>query len=117
MQLSSKVQEYDIWLMYLRFADKIETGKVRPVLIVEIEGTVLYVAKITSGDPQEKYNDVQIEEWELSGLHKPSSVRCESLFKVTSEDLLRDTPIGSLSLLDRNKVLEELISLGFLSSE
>lgn len=96
----------DIWLAYLEFSDHPGVGKVRPVLVVDVEGDacIVVVAKVTSKDLRESSNVpcLPIINWNRYGLVKPSYIRLDQRFELAYERLLRDAPIGRLprSLMD-----------------
>ena len=84
---SAKPAPWEVWLAYLRFADHPETGKVRPVVIVDDMAAAIVVAKVTTADPQERYKYCELADWEREGLLKPSRVQASPLFRLA--------PIGS----------------------
>ncbi|MEC4273324.1 type II toxin-antitoxin system PemK/MazF family toxin [Adlercreutzia sp. R25] len=89
----------DIWLAYVEFADHQGVGKVRPVVILDASGKASVItAKITASANYERSAFVEISDWESCGLRRPSWVQVEPLVEVRRDKLLRDTPLGQLSL-------------------
>jgi len=114
MTNSNQPQLFDIWLVYLRFIDHPNTGKVRPVLVVGISDDVIAVVKITSRPPEPDTGDVPIVQWQQAGLNTPSTVRCSQVFEISFDELLRDMPVGFLQPLDMDGVTQSLTKLGYL---
>lgn len=98
---SAKPAPWEVWLAYLRFADHPETGKVRPVVIVDDMAAAIVVAKVTTADPQERYTYCELADWEREGLLKPSRVQVAPLFQLAQSDLLNGEPLGMLTERDR----------------
>ena len=89
----------DIWLAYVEFADHEGVGKVRPVVILDASGEASVItAKITASANYEPSSFVEISDWESCGLRRPSWVQIEPLVEVRRDKLLRDEPLGQLSL-------------------
>lgn len=98
---SPKPQPWEIWLAYLRFADHPETGKVRPVIIIDETAAAIVVAKVTTAEPQSHYEYCELADWEREGLLRPSRVQVAPLFQIAESDLLNGKPLGILSERDR----------------
>jgi hypothetical protein len=114
MTASRSVERYDIWLVYLYFTDRPTVGKVRPILIVDVEGERIAAAKITSQPPREGLaGEFAISRWSEAGLNLPSTVRCSQIFELGAKELLRDRPIGCLHPEDLPGVIEALRDAGF----
>ena len=94
---SAKPAPWEVWLAYLRFADHPETGKVRPVVIVDDMAAAIVVAKVTTADPREHYTYCELADWEREGLLKPSRVQVSPLFRLAQSDLLNGEPLGMLT--------------------
>lgn len=93
--ISSEPCVGDVWLMYLRFEDHPEIGKVRPVLVVALSMDEATVLKITSKPPKEDGEGLRIADLSSAGLRKQSFVRLNPAFIVAREELLRK--IGALA--------------------
>ncbi|MDR0593598.1 MAG: type II toxin-antitoxin system PemK/MazF family toxin [Bifidobacteriaceae bacterium] len=113
MTASSRARPFDIWLAYLRFADRPQTGKVRPVLVVAVKEDLIAVAKATSRPPASNSGDVGIAGWRQAGLNVPSTVRCSQVFELAPGDLLRGDPIGRLPAAEIDQVALQLVALGY----
>ena len=98
---SAKPAPWEVWLAYLRFADHPETGKVRPVVIVDDKAAAIVAAKITTADPQERYTHCELADREREGLLKPSRVQVSPLFQLAQSDLINGEPLGMLTERDR----------------
>ena len=112
MTTSDQPRPSDIWLAYLHFADRPQTGKVRPVLVVAVKDDVIAVAKLTSRPPEPGLGDVGIVGWQQAGLNVPSTVRCSQVFELDRADLLRGAPIGSLPAAEMDQVSQQMAYLG-----
>ena len=89
----------DIWLAYVEFADHEGVGKVRPVVILDASGKASVItAKVTTSANYGLSDFVEISDWESCGLRRPSWVQVEPLVEVRRDKLLRDEPLGQLSL-------------------
>jgi hypothetical protein len=114
MTASKVAVRYDLWLVYLYFIDHPRTGKVRPVLVVDVDDRRIAVAKITSQAPRDGFvGEYSIKDWEAAGLNAPSAVRCSQIFEIDDGELLREAPIGHLSLADIEGVTEALVAAGY----
>lgn len=98
---SAKPTPWEVWLAYLRFADHPETGKVRPVVIVDDMAAAIVVAKVTTADTRERYTYCELADWKREGLLKPSRVQVSPLFRLAQSDLLNGEPLGMLTERDR----------------
>ena len=89
----------EIWLSYLHFSDRPDLGKIRPVLIVDVQmDNALAVAlKVTSKNPADGRKSTPIPEWKSCGLRKPSYVRTDQIFEIPTASLLGKEPLGALS--------------------
>ena len=89
----------DIWLAYVEFADHEGVGKVRPVVILDASGKASVItAKVTTSANYGLSDFVEVSDWESCGLRRPSWVQVEPLVEVRRDKLLRDEPLGQLSL-------------------
>ena len=105
----------EVWLTYLHFTDHPELGKVRPVVIVEVSGNELVALKITSTSPRPEHGDVSVKDLQCAGLRLPSSIWVKPPFILRKDELLRNAPIGTLSIEDRRAVDEALTQAEGLS--
>jgi hypothetical protein len=114
MTSSRAATRFDIWLVYLYFLDHPNTGKVRPVLIVDASDKRIAVAKITSQPPRvDSVGEYAISQWQEAGLNVPSTVRCSQVFEIENTELLRSAPIGRLASGDIEWVTSALVAAGF----
>ena len=98
---SPKPAPWEVWLVYLRFADHPDVGKVRPVVIIDDRAAAIVVAKVTTTDPQKRYTYCELADWERERLLKPSRVQVAPLFQLAQSDLPNGEPLGMLTERDR----------------
>ena len=67
----------EFWVARIVFTDG-SGSKVRPVLILWIDGQDVVVAAVTTATPRSK-TDVPLADWQLAGLRAPSTVRLSRL--------------------------------------
>ncbi len=101
MTTSSKPAIGDIWLAWVEFSDHPGVGKVRPVIVLDVQDNrcLVIAAKVTSKDLQADGSGkcLPIIDWQACGLRKPSYVRIDQKFELAYDKLLRDAPIGKVS--------------------
>lgn len=112
MMTSCRPSVGDIWLAYVEFADHPGIGKVRPVVVIDVQmsACVVVAAKVTSrissqGGSEER---IPIVDWEACGLRKPSYVRLDQKLELAFENLLNDAPLGSLPKACVDTIAEKL---------
>lgn len=98
---------WEIWLAYLHFADHPETGKVRPIVVIDSWAEPMVVCKVTSA-ASGHYPTCELADWNQEGLERPSRVQVEPLFELSSSDLLKNRPLGKLSMSDRTSLQQAL---------
>lgn len=98
---SSRPNPGEIWLAWVEFSDHPGVGKVRPVVVVDVEECICVVvaAKVTSKNLEADGSGecIPILDWKTCGLRKPSYIRLDQRLELPIEKLLRDAPIGALS--------------------
>lgn len=101
MTTSCEPSPGDIWLAYVEYKDHPGVGKVRPVIVVAVNGSDLrvFAAKVTSKDLSSKGTGVvaPIINWQCCGLRKPSYVRLDQKLELERDRLCKDEPIGRVS--------------------
>lgn len=109
---SPEPQVGDIWLAWVEFSDHPGVGKVRPIVIVDVDGgaCLALAAKVTSKDLRADASGkvVPIIDWESCGLRKPSYIRLDQRLEVPFDRLIRDEPIGRLPDVYLQIVLDAL---------
>jgi hypothetical protein len=105
------IQEWDVCLAYVEFADHPGIGKVRPVIILDATSRELevLVIKVTSHAPRDSSYEVVLQDWQAAGLLKPSTARCMPPIVLIKDRLLGDGPLGHLSKSD---ILALRVALG-----
>ncbi len=90
----------EVWLARVEFSD--ESGaKVRPALVLWVDGEDVVVATITSSRPRTA-RDVALIDWKAAAMRRPSSVRLARLQTLRTERLT--TALGPLTVTDRQRV-------------
>lgn len=95
------VQPGELWLADIRFTDG-SASKIRPVLILWLEMVDAVVAAVTTSPPRSP-KDIALNDWQASGLRKPSTVRLSRLDCLEQSLLFRK--LGQISPVDRAHVL------------
>lgn len=99
--ISPEPQVGDVWLAHVEFSDHPGIGKVRPVIVLEVQDKrcIAIVAKVTSKDLRADGSGqcLPILDWQDCGLRKPSYVRIDQKFELYFDKLLRGAPIGRVS--------------------
>ena len=89
----------DVVICAFPFEDNPKKRKLRPAVILDINarGLVVLSLKVTSKPPRSKY-DYELVGWDLTGLHKKSTVRSNKEEIILRSDVAK--PIGSLTVDD-----------------
>lgn len=103
---------WEVWLAYVRFANHPDAGKVRPVVILGREASGIVVAKVTTAQPQDRYIYCELSDWEIEGLLRPSRAQALPLFRVSENEILRESPLGVLTERDRVALQKALNAAG-----
>ena len=90
----------EIWIANIFFTDTIQSKK-RPVLILWLDGDDAIVAVVTAAKPRTR-TDIALDQWQDSGLRKPSTVRLARLDCLEQSTLI--AKIGALSDRDAEKI-------------
>ena len=90
----------EIWLADIPFTDR-KASKIRPVLVLWLDGLDSIVAVVTSAGPR-NLTDVPLTDWKASGLRKPSTVRLSHIDCLESSLLFHRT--GVLTAADAQRV-------------
>lgn len=90
---------WEIWLASVKFEDDPSIVKDRPVLVID-EDHALYISlKMTSNISRANSSEEYlVQEWEQSGLRKPTVIRTSHKLELCRRDFKRK--IGNLSLKD-----------------
>ena len=115
MMISSKPSIGDIWLAWGEFADHPNVGKVRPVVVIDVQNDTCTVvaAKVTSKNLEVDSSGkcIPILDWATYGLRRPSYIRLDQKLELSFEKLLRDAPIGRLSRIYLDVISDALNNL------
>jgi mRNA interferase MazF len=94
------LQAGEVWLADIPFTHG-KASKVRPVLILWLDGMDAVVAAITSTAPRST-TDVPVADWKAAGLRAPSTVRLSRLDCLEQPLLFRQ--LGALSSADKQTI-------------
>jgi mRNA interferase MazF len=90
----------EIWLAEILFTNG-QASKIRPALILWLDGNDTVVAAVTSAPPRSA-SDVALSDWKAAGLRVASTVRLSRLDCL--EQILLRKKLGVLSLNDSQKI-------------
>jgi mRNA interferase MazF len=90
----------EIWLAEIPFTDG-SVSKIRPVLVLWLDGGDAVVAAVTSAAPRST-SDVPLQDWQAEGLRVISTVRLSRL-DCLEQNLLR-RKLGALSRNDTQRI-------------
>ena len=98
------MKQFDIHVAYIAWGD---TGKRRPALIFSDDGDFVSVFGITTQfnikSPAIRANYIPIDDWEFSGLSKPSYTDINTINEIPKA-IIDVKPIGKLSEKDKKKL-------------
>ncbi|MDJ0579676.1 type II toxin-antitoxin system PemK/MazF family toxin [Crocosphaera sp.] len=95
------IQPGDFWVAEIPFTNGVSSKK-RPVLVLWCDGNDVVVAVVTSAQPRSQ-TDVKLNDWAMSGLRLPSTVRLSRLDCLENSLLLGK--IGHISIQDSQTIL------------
>lgn len=90
----------DFWLADIPYTDA-SSSKIRPVLVLWLDGLDAVVAVVTSALPRTA-TDVSLVDWKAGGLRLPSTARLSRLDSLAYSRLLRR--LGAVSSADAQQV-------------
>jgi hypothetical protein len=100
---------FDIFITYVEWKGG---GKTRPILVIECQEIVVAVFNITTQyenkKPAVRAKYFKINDWEQSGLDKPSYVDTNTIRDLPVWVLNNKTPVGKLSDNDKRRLIEFL---------
>ena len=92
----------DVWWVHFPFGDTSEEKR-RPAIVIDDETIAILAMYVTSKSKETPYS-IEIEDWEATGLKKPSWARIDKIVKISEWNI--DFKIGELSDCDRIKILQ-----------
>ena len=98
---TTSIEPGDICLAQVPFTSGLP-GKVRPVLVLRLDGEDCVVCSATSSAPRTE-RDLELKDWASEGLLRPSTCRLGRLNTMERKLLIRR--IGRLSAADAREVL------------
>lgn len=104
------MKKWEIWLANVRFEDKPNESKLRPVLVIDKEDIYILSFKMTSHEPrQNDFIDYSIKFFQEAGLHKPTVIRLSKKLALLENEFVHK--IGRLHPFDINEVNKILSSI------
>jgi len=107
---SNNFEKFGIYLAKVHFDDKPNVYKIRPVVVLDVEKSIVLVLKVTSKVNQTRFLSYYLENWAACGLNAPSSVIVSLVYEVKMSDIYHDKFIGRLNEKDSNNILALLLS-------
>jgi mRNA interferase MazF len=95
-------QPGEIWLADIPFTSGV-ASKIRPVLVLWLDGSDVVVAAVTSAPPRSP-TDLSLADWQSEGLRVASTVRLSRLDCL--EQMLLRRRLGALSTSDAQRIKE-----------
>lgn len=101
------MQKWEIWLANVRFEDKPDEYKLRPVLVIDKENIYFLSFKMTSHKPRDNYfGEYSIQFFQEAGLKKPTVIRLSKKLLLLEKEFINK--IGRLHPYDINEVMKIL---------
>ena len=107
---SNNFEKFGIYLAKVHFDDKPNVYKIRPVVVMDEEKSIVLVLKVTSKINQTRFLSYYLENWADYGLNVPSSVIVSLVYEVKMSDIYHDKFLGKLSEKDSANILSILLS-------
>jgi len=107
------MKAFELYITYISWGNE---GKFRPVLVFSLKDETAFIYPITT--QYENINEAikakyfKISNWSQAGLDRQSYIDTRSYFPMPLSALKHKTPIGVLSSLDKQRLLEFLTSIG-----
>ena len=92
--------QWEIWIAKVYFEDNPAVSKQRPVIVIDVTATYLYVTiKVTGTSPRANYSkEYAIKNWKYAGLNKESTARCSKIIRIPRSEMVHY--IGTLHPVD-----------------
>ena len=97
------MKSWEIWWADVKFEENTEE-KCRPVIVIDDRTAFVLSLYVTSASPRPGYCDYVIQDWEFSGLSKPSTVRLDKMLSIDPSKFV--SKIGTVS--QRDKILIQM---------
>ena len=107
---SNNFEKFGIYLAKIHFDDKPNIYKIRPVVVLDEEKSIVLVLKVTSKVNQTRFLSYYLENWANYGLNVPSSVIIDFVYEVKMNDIYRDKYLGKLNEKDSTNILILLLN-------
>ena len=106
----SNFERFGIYLAKVHFDDKPNVYKIRPVVVLDEERSIVLVLKVTSKVNQTRFLSYYLDNWAEYGLNVPSSVVVSLAYQININDIYRDKFLGKLNERDSANILSLLLS-------
>lgn len=95
----------EVYLVDIPYEEDTENHKRRPALVVGMSGRHVKLLKVTSeyDDKPKRIQNIYypITEWQHAGLLKQSYVDCHRTYNITTDYILRNRPVATLTSADK----------------
>lgn len=92
----------DVWWIHFPYGDIDETKR-RPAIIIDDDTIAILAMYVTSKNKETPYS-IELQDWELTGLTKPSWTRIDKIVRIS--EWYMSKKIGELSTRDRTKIMQ-----------
>lgn len=102
-------KKWEVWLADVRFEDKPEISKRRPVIVFENQQVYIVSIKVTGQQPRDAKTDYVLQRWEEAGLDTVSVVQITKQLKLVRSDFV--CKIGKLQIKDIMEIKVRMMDL------
>lgn len=93
-----RFEPWDIWWANVKFRESGEEKR-RPIIILDDRTAFVLSLYVTSSSPRPGYSDYVVQDWEMAGLPKQSTIHLDERLRIEPERIL--TKIGRISQRDK----------------
>ena len=110
MMAGTNPLRWEVWLATVYFEDDPNIAKERPVIVIDVTASDIYVAiKVTSSPPRSgDSKEYPIRNWGYAGLNKQSTARCSKILRIPRSEMIHY--IGTLHPVDIMEIQRRLVS-------
>ena len=85
-----QIKEREVWSAWVRYEDRLDEGKYRPVLVIDVDGDKAVVMSVpfTSTEPRDEY-DIEVFDWTEIPLNHISTARISKTIVIPVSDFLK----------------------------
>ncbi|WP_304089022.1 type II toxin-antitoxin system PemK/MazF family toxin [Phascolarctobacterium succinatutens] len=107
--LRDEPNKWEVWLADVRFEDKPEISKRRPVIVFDKQQVYIVSMKVTGQPPKNSKTDYVLQRWQEAGLDTVSIVQITKQLKLVRSDFI--CKIGKLQIKDIMEIKVRLMNL------